>query len=199
MLVCVCCSVVLWLIKSCRSMDSEMGRAWENTSRGWARHCQWRKPASVGARLLLETQRKRVRSYTHTHSQTHSKYVQTHTSQVQNKHPLDLLFFSVSCLFSTPCFVICTTMLHNPFECVYVSASGSGSSQNVDVPLGSNSGLTIYFLFPISVIYLLYIFFHLDHPHMPYLSLETGNVFVSIMSVMQTVATVTSLTWANRY
>lgn len=197
MLVCVCCSVVLWLIKSCRSMDSEMGRAWENTSRGWARHCQWRKPASVGARLLLETQRKRVRSYTHTHSQTHSKYVQTHTSQVQNKHPLDLLFFSVSCLFSTPCFVICTTMLHNPFECVYVSASGS--SQNVDVPLGSNSGLTIYFLFPISVIYLLYIFFHLDHPHMPYLSLETGNVFVSIMSVMQTVATVTSLTWANRY
>lgn len=170
MLVCVCFSVVLWLIKSCRSMDSEMGRAWENTSRGWARRSQWRKPASVGARLLLETQRKRVRSYTHTRTctrkHTANMYKPTHHRSKINILLICCYLFSIIFVFN-PMFC----HLHNHVEqpiwmCVYVSASGS--SQNVADPHGSNSGLTLFIsCFPYqSFIY--NIFFHLDHPHVPY-------------------------------
>ncbi len=113
-----------------------------------------------------------IHAHTHTHTRTrtqaHRKCVQTHTLQVQNKHPLDLLlFFLVSYLFSTPCFVICTTMLNNPFECVCMFQH----QDPVRMWLIHMALIQVWlYLFPVSHIshLLIIFFFHLDHPHVPY-------------------------------
>ncbi len=113
------------------------------------------KTSKRGGKIIIgDSTEKSEIIYTHTHSQAHSKYVQTHTSQVQNKHPLDLLLcFSVSCLFSTPFLSFaqpcCTTHLN---VCVCFSI-------RIQSECGCSTWLYfrfdfIYFLFPISVIYL---------------------------------------------
>lgn len=173
----MCFSVVPWLIKSCRSMDSAKDRVWGNTSRGWARRCQWRKPASVGARLLLETQRKRVRSHPHTHTDTNTQQPCT-SSHIKDSWGFFLFLFFVSSVMFVFNSMCCHLRNHVPTVWVYhlvhshlfVFVSASASTQNLPDPHGSNSGLILfYFLFPISIIDLQQLFvcicMCLYHPH----------------------------------
>ncbi len=113
-----------------------------------------------------------IHAHTHTHTRTRTRkhtanmYKPTHHRSKINILLICCYFFSIIFVFN-PMFC----HLHNHVEqpiwmCVYVSASGS--SQNVADPHGSNSGLTLFIsCFPYQS-FTYNIFFHLDHPHVPY-------------------------------